>query len=150
MAYTYKYPRPALTVDIILIARQQDSSKVLLIQRKNDPYKGKWALPGGFIEMDETLEKAAERELKEETGVEGIEMKQFHVFDALNRDPRERTISTVHYGYTDKLLSIKGSDDAEDAQWFPLNKLPELAFDHQQILDKFTREYEQSSSMGHK
>lgn len=144
MAYIYKYPRPALTVDIILIARQQESNKILLIQRKSDPYQGKWALPGGFIEMNETLEQAAIRELKEETGVEAKDLKQFHVFDAINRDPRERTISTVHYSFTDKVLPAKGSDDAQDAQWFSFNELPELAFDHQHILERFKRQFQES------
>ena len=139
MAYTYKYPRPALTVDIIIIAKQGDKPMLLLIQRKNDPFKDKWALPGGFIEMDETLKEAAGRELKEETGADGVELKQFHAFDAVHRDPRERTISIVHYGFTDELLPVKGSDDAQDAKWFPLKNLPDLAFDHKEIMEKFVR-----------
>jgi 8-oxo-dGTP diphosphatase len=140
MEYCYKYPRPALTVDAIVIARDLPSpSSILLIQRKSDPYKGKWALPGGFVDVDETVKEAAVRELKEETGVEGIELEQFHVFDAPHRDPRERTISVVYYGFTDRILKVKGSDDAQDAKWFPLDALPELAFDHEQIIERFMR-----------
>ncbi len=142
MEYCYKYPRPALTVDAIVIARKavsglQSPVSVLLIQRKNDPYKGKWALPGGFVDVHETLKEAAARELKEETGVEGIDLEQFRVFDAPDRDPRERTISVVHYGFTDKILPVKGSDDAQDARWFPLDALPELAFDHGEVISRF-------------
>jgi 8-oxo-dGTP diphosphatase len=141
MAYTYKYPRAALTVDIILIAGPIVNPMLLLIQRKNEPYKGKWAFPGGFLDMNETLKQAAERELEEETGVKGIELKQFHVFDAIDRDPRERTISTVHFGFSDDLLPVKGGDDAQDAEWFQINNLPELAFDHREIIHKFIEKH---------
>lgn len=142
MEYSYKYPRPALTVDAIVIARKavsspQSPASLLLIQRKSDPYKGKWALPGGFVDIHETVKEAAARELKEETGVEGINLEQFQVFDAPDRDPRERTISVVHYGYTDKILPVKGSDDAQDAKWFHLNALPDLAFDHKEVIRRF-------------
>lgn len=150
MEYCYKYPRPALTVDAIVIAREGNPvpaspvsvlpspASLLLIQRESDPFKGKWALPGGFVDMDETVKEAAVRELKEETGIEGIDLEQFHVFDAPDRDPRERTISVVHYGFTDKPLPVTGSDDAQDARWFPLDALPELAFDHEEIIKQFS------------
>lgn len=138
MEYCYKYPRPAITVDAIVVAKEQGTQEMLLlIQRKSEPYKGKWALPGGFVDVNETLKEAATRELKEETGVEGVDLKQFNVFDAPGRDPRERTISVVHFGYTDKILTAKGSDDAQDARWFPLSDLPELAFDHEEIVERF-------------
>lgn len=156
MEYCYKYPRPALTVDIIVIAREpisvvpspisippspasglQSPVSLLLIRRKSDPYKGKWALPGGFVDIHETLKEAAARELKEETGAEGIDLQQFQVFDTHDRDPRERTISVVHYGYTDKILPVQGNDDAQDAKWFPLDALPELAFDHGEVIKMF-------------
>jgi len=138
MEYTYKYPRPALTVDAIVISRgANNSGMLLLIQRKNDPFKGKWALPGGFVDINEKLEEAAARELKEETGVGGLDLKQFYVFDAMDRDPRDRTISVVHYSFTNDILPVKGSDDARDAKWFPLNELPDLAFDHRTIIDQF-------------
>ena len=140
MGYTYVYPRPALTVDAIVIAKLKGENKLLLIQRKNDPFKGKWALPGGFIEMEETLEEACKRELREETGVENIEMKQFYVFDEVNRDPRERIISTVYYGFTNAELPLNGGDDAKEARWFSLISLPDLAFDHKEVMDKFIRE----------
>lgn len=142
MEYCYKYPRPALTVDAIVIARKTISglpspASLLLVQRKGDPYKGKWALPGGFVDVHEAVKEAAVRELKEETGIEGIDLEQFYVFDAPERDPRERTISVVHYGFTDHVLPVKGGDDAQDAKWFPLDDLPELAFDHKQIMERF-------------
>jgi 8-oxo-dGTP diphosphatase len=137
MEYCYKYPRPALTVDVIVIAKEHGDQMLLLIQRRSDPYKGKWALPGGFVDVHETVKDAAARELNEETGVEGIDLEQFQVFDAPDRDPRERTISVVHYGYTDKILPVKGSDDARDAKWFHLNALPDLAFDHKEVIRRF-------------
>jgi len=132
--FTYSYPRPAVTVDAILISNQ---NSVLLIERGRDPFKGKWALPGGFIEMDEELETACQRELEEETGLRVGELKQFRAFGGVNRDPRHRTISVLYYAFTDDELAACAGDDAAKAQWFPLDQLPELAFDHWQILEKF-------------
>ena len=140
MSYTYDYPRPALTVDAIVIAKAEDKNMLLLIQRKSDPCKDKWALPGGFTGIEETLEEACKRELMEETGVENIEFKQFYTFDAIDRDPRGRTISMVFYGFVSELFPLTGGDDARDARWFPLNALPELAFDHKEVVEKFVRE----------
>jgi len=133
--FSYKYPRPAYTVDIIII----QSGKVLLIKRAHPPYEGKWALPGGFMDMDETPEQAAIRELEEETGVIVKSLKQFRTYGAIDRDPRHRTISTVYYAVLDDKLSItpKAGDDAAEAEWFSLNKLPVLAFDHGVILEEF-------------
>jgi len=135
--YTYQYPRAALTVDAILISKQ---NSVLLIERGREPYKGKWALPGGFIEMDEPLEVACQRELEEETGIRIGELKQFKAFGAVDRDPRHRTISVLFYAFTNDELVASAGDDAAKAQWFSIYELPELAFDHQLILDEFKTE----------
>jgi 8-oxo-dGTP diphosphatase len=135
--YTYQYPRPAVTVDAILISKQQS---VLLIERGREPFKGKWALPGGFIEMDESLEVACLRELEEETGIRVGELKQFKAYGAVDRDPRHRTISVLFYAFTDEELIACAGDDAAKAKWFPINELPELAFDHHLILEEFKKE----------
>jgi len=135
--FTYSYPRPAVTVDTILVSPK---NSVLLIERGRDPFKGKWALPGGFIEMDEELETACQRELEEETGLKVGELKQFRAFGGVNRDPRHRTISVLFYAFTEDELVAKAGDDAAKAQWFLLNHLPELAFDHLQILEEFKAE----------
>jgi 8-oxo-dGTP diphosphatase len=135
--FTYSYPRPAVTVDAILISKQ---NSILLIERGRDPFKGKWALPGGFIDMDEELEAACQRELEEETGLRVGELKQFRAFGGVNRDPRHRTISVLFYAFTEDKLAACAGDDAAKAQWFPINQLPELAFDHGQILEEFKAE----------
>ncbi len=132
---TYTYPRPALTVDAIVLTKQPD--RILLIQRKKDPFAGMWALPGGFIEMDETLEQACRRELEEETGLVAEKLTQFKAFGDIHRDPRHRTISVVFYTLLKTPEKPKGMDDAADAKWFSLHHLPPLAFDHQKILKDF-------------
>lgn len=137
MGFSYKYSRPALTVDALIVAQRISQTMILLILRKADPYKGKWALPGGFVEITETLEEACKRELWEETGLRGIELQQFYTFDALDRDPRERIISTVFYGKADETFLVVGGDDAKKAQWFPILSLPKMAFDHSEIISKF-------------
>jgi 8-oxo-dGTP diphosphatase len=131
MNYSYAYPRPAVTVDAILLSKK---NSVLLIERNGEPFKGKWALPGGFIEMDESLETACRRELEEETGIRVGELKQFKAYGAVDRDPRGRTISVLFYAFTEEELVAYAGDDAANAQWFPIDQLPELAFDHSQIL----------------
>ncbi len=136
MSYTYQYPRPAVTTDAIVFLEKRDGLQVLLIQRKNEPFQGMWALPGGFLDMGETLEKCAERELEEETGLSGIKLKQLHAFSTIDRDPRGRTIGVAFWGFTTKENSlVKGGDDASEAKWFPIKKLPALAFDHTEILE---------------
>ena len=135
--FTYQYPRPAVTVDAVLISPR---NSVLLIERGKEPFKGKWALPGGFIEMDEELETACRRELEEETGLRVGELKQFRAYGGVNRDPRHRTISVLFYAFTDDELLACAGDDAAKVQWFSINQLPELAFDHRQILDEFKAE----------
>jgi len=111
--------------------------KVLLIQRLIPPFKDKWAIPGGFVNMDETVEQAAERELKEETGLENVILSQFKTYSAVDRDPRGRTISVVFTGIAKKDAVAVAADDAKDAAWYKVNNLPELAFDHQEILNEF-------------
>ncbi|MBN1769428.1 MAG: NUDIX hydrolase [Prolixibacteraceae bacterium] len=137
MSYTYQYPRPAVCADAIIVAKENGSISILLIKRKNNPYKGKWALPGGFVDMDEDLPDACMRELKEETGLEGIALHQFASFGKPGRDPRGRTISVVYWGIIYTKLTLSANDDAAEAQWFELNSLPPLAFDHQKIIEKF-------------
>lgn len=135
--FTYNYPRPAVTVDAILISSKRS---VLLIERGREPYKGTWALPGGFVDMDESLEAACKRELEEETGIQIREVKQFKAYGDVNRDPRHRTISVVFYAQTETELLSEAGDDAANARWFPLSDLPVLAFDHARILEEFKGE----------
>ncbi len=135
MSYQYNYPRAALTVDCVVFARDGDVLKVLLIRRASPPYPDCWALPGGFVEMHETLEEAALRELEEETGLRLAHAEQLRAFDGVNRDPRERVISVAHMAVVNIAdHSPKGSDDASEAAWFDLNALPSLAFDHGEVL----------------
>jgi 8-oxo-dGTP diphosphatase len=135
--FCYEYPRPAVTVDIVLVTRG-GNPRVLLIRRKHDPFAGLWALPGGFVDMDESLEAAARRELYEETGVQGEQvqrLEQLHTFGEPGRDPRGRTISVAYLAVVDPgQLTPKGADDAAEAAWHSLAKPPSLAFDHGQIL----------------
>ncbi|NOX46299.1 MAG: NUDIX hydrolase [Chlorobi bacterium] len=145
MSYTYKYPRPAVTTDAVVFLENDNGFEILLIQRKNEPFQGMWALPGGFVDMDETLEEGVVRELEEETGLKGIKLQQLHTFSTVDRDPRGRTIGTAYWGFTTKENSeVKGGDDANEAKWFPINKLPKLAFDHQEIVEMALLEIKQS------
>ncbi len=135
--YIYKYPRPSLTVDAAVFLKEVDVLKILLIKRKNPPYEGYWALPGGFVDMDESLDIAVQRELKEETGLDNIELVQLAAFGDVDRDPRGRTVSVVYYGETtSNNCKVKGDDDAAEAGWFDLNELPKLAFDHDNIVKR--------------
>jgi 8-oxo-dGTP diphosphatase len=135
--YTYQYPRAAVTTDALVFVKEDNEKYILLIERLNEPFKNKWAIPGGFIEMDETLEDACKRELEEETGLKVDKMVQFKTYDAVDRDPRHRTISTIFFTELDKKRQVKGGDDAARAEWFPVSGLPELAFDHEQIIKEF-------------
>jgi len=136
MPWTYEYPRPALTVDCVVFTGDGDTLQLLLIQRAHDPFAGCWALPGGFVDMDETAEDAAHRELKEETGISGVQLKQFGSFSAVDRDPRERVVSIAYVGLLDiEQFQAHGGDDAAAAAWHPVNDLPPLAFDHRKIVD---------------
>lgn len=131
--YTYDYPRPAVTADCVVFGCDGQDIKVLLIERGNEPYKGCWAFPGGFLNMDETAEQCALRELKEETGLELHSASQIGAFSDVHRDPRDRVITIAFYALTN-ISQVKGSDDAAKAQWFALNDLPPLAFDHELIM----------------
>lgn len=134
--YTYDYPRPMVTTDAAVFCPLNGTLHVLLIQRGKEPFKGKWALPGGFVEMDESLEDAAARELEEETGVSGVALRQYHTFGALERDPRGRVITVAYWGWLDKPCEVHASDDAMDARWHPVDSLPALASDHDIIIQR--------------
>ena len=131
--YCYKYPHPAVTSDCVIFGFDGVAIKVLLIQRGIEPYKDKWAFPGGFMQIDETVEECAKRELEEETGLKTTSVEQFYTFSDVNRDPRERVITVAHYALV-RLEEVKGGDDAMSAQWFAMNEIPSLAFDHDRIL----------------
>jgi 8-oxo-dGTP diphosphatase len=135
MSYCYQYPRAALTVDCVVFGFDEGELKVLLIQRGLEPFKGRWALPGGFVRVDETMDEAARRELAEETGLKSIFLEQLYTFGAVNRDPRERVVSVAYYALV-KLSEhrARAATDAANAEWFPVSKTPKLAFDHADIL----------------
>lgn len=135
LKYSYKYPHPSVTTDCVIFGFDGVKLKVLLVERGMAPYKGRWAFPGGFLNMDESAEEGALRELKEETGLEGAYIRQFHTFSAPQRDPRERVITIAYYALV-RMREVKGGDDASDARWFALDEVPPLAFDHDQILRK--------------
>ena len=136
MPYTYEYPRPALTVDCIIFAYAGPKKlQVLLIERAHAPFEGHWALPGGFVDMDEDLETAALRELQEETGVTKVYIEQLYTFGAPKRDPRGRVVSVAYYALVNPSLHpVKAASDAKNVQWFPVDNLPPLAFDHDEVL----------------
>jgi 8-oxo-dGTP diphosphatase len=135
MSYTYEYPRPCVTVDAIIFSEFADEWKLILIRRLNEPFKGMWALPGGFVEMDETLEEAVIREVQEETGLSKIDFRQLHTFSKVGRDPRHRTITTVFIGFASKdALNPVAGDDANEIGWFSIDRLPDLAFDHEEAI----------------
>lgn len=134
-SYTYKYPRVALSVDCVIVGHSTQGKHLLLIQRKNPPFQNQWALPGGFHDPGETVEQAAARELEEETSLTGIKLKQIAVFSEPTRDPREQVISVAHLGEVIMSEVIpKANDDANETEWFPLDNLPPLAFDHNKII----------------
>ena len=135
MPHTYQYPRAALTVDCAVFGFDDGELKLLLIQRGLEPFKGRWALPGGFVRVDETLDEAARRELAEEAGLKDVWLEQLYTFSAVDRDPRERVVSVAHYALV-KLTAhdAKAATDAADAKWFPVSRVPKLAFDHAEIL----------------
>lgn len=133
MEYTYKYPRPAVTADCVVITKETEP-KVLLIQRGIDPYKGCWAFPGGFMNVDETTEECAIRELEEETGLKLSTIHQIGAYSKVDRDPRGRTITVAYLAIIDAPVEVAGQDDAAKAEWFPLSDLPHLAFDHYDIM----------------
>ena len=140
-AFCYPNPRPAVTVDVVIVTRER-RPRVLLIRRKNEPFAGKWAVPGGFVEMDEALEAAARRELAEETGVRAEDLEQLHTFGDPGRDPRGRTVSVAFLTWVDDVAALnpRAGDDAAEVGWHHLERPPRMAFDHRDIL-AFARRY---------
>lgn len=132
--YCYEHPRPGVSVDIVIVRDREGVREVLLIQRRNDPFAGMWALPGGFVDIDETVEAAAKRELEEETGLTGVRLRQVGVFSKVDRDPRGRTISVAFAGTVGMRKKVRAGDDAGNAQWKAVDALPRLAFDHRAII----------------
>ncbi len=139
--YFYAYPRPAVTVDAVIFCRTSLEVKVLLIRRRHDPFAGRWAFPGGFVNEDETLEQAVERETFEETGIFLTDFRQFKAYSDPQRDPRHRTITVVFIAFSENELQPKPGDDAENAAWFGLSALPAMAFDHDVILKEIVNEF---------
>ena len=132
--YTYQYPHPAVTTDCVIFGYDlREGLSILLVQRGIDPFKGRWAFPGGFLRMDEDADTGARRELMEETGFEAESITQFGAFTAVDRDPRERVITIAYLALVRK-GDVQGGDDAADARWFPVTAVPPLAFDHDRIL----------------
>ena len=140
MSYSYKFPRPAVTADCVVITNEP-LPKVLLIQRGSDPFKGAWAFPGGFMNMNETTEECAIRELEEETGLKVATVHQIGAYSKVDRDPRGRTITVAYLAIVDSKKEVIGQDDAANAEWFPITELPHLAFDHYDIMQDAVRTY---------
>jgi 8-oxo-dGTP diphosphatase len=135
--FCYEYPRPALTVDAAVFTFVDKELKILLIKRGDEPYKEKWAFPGGFVNENETVEDAAKRELKEETAITDLQMEQFYTASAPGRDPRGWTVSVVFIGFTsEQSFNLKAGDDAAETAWHSVNTLPTLAFDHDELLKR--------------
>ncbi|MHC4840076.1 MAG: NUDIX hydrolase [Planctomycetota bacterium] len=134
MSHSYEFPRAAVAVDCVVFGLDDEGLKVLLIERGLAPFKGKWALPGGFVRVDESCDAAAKRELAEETGLKRVYFEQLYTFSGIKRDPRERVISVAYYSLVNLHdHKVRASTDAEKADWFDVNKLPKLAFDHKEI-----------------
>ncbi|SFE95655.1 NUDIX domain-containing protein [Thermophagus xiamenensis] len=135
--YCYSYPRPAVTADVVALAGQKKNNlQILLIKRKHPPFQDMWALPGGFVDIDEDIDAAAHRELEEETGLNGVALKQIGAFGKPHRDPRHRTITIAYLACLKQPALVEGRDDAAEAGWFSINHLPLLAFDHGDIIKK--------------
>ena len=135
MAVTYEFTRPALTVDAVVFGLDDEDLKVLLIRRDLEPFRGRWALPGGFVRVEESIEDAVRRELQEETGISEVFLEQLYTFGAVGRDPRERVVTVAYYALV-RLSDhrIKAATDARDAAWFAVSEARGLAFDHDRIL----------------
>ena len=131
--YSYKYPHPSVTTDCVIFGFDGGKLKVLLVERGLEPYKGRWAFPGGFVKMDESCEEGALRELEEETALKDTYVQQFHTYSDPNRDPRERVITVAFFALV-RIQEVEAGDDANKAQWFAIDEVPQLAFDHDVIL----------------
>lgn len=131
----------SLTADSVIFCKQNDILRILLVKRKYDPYKGSWALPGGFLKDEEPLEEGAKRELEEETGLKVENLHQIRAYGRPDRDPRGRTVSVAFWTELESEEEVKGSDDAAEAQWHDIQKLPKLAFDHHQIVKEALARY---------
>ncbi|HLJ89371.1 MAG TPA: NUDIX domain-containing protein [Candidatus Angelobacter sp.] len=135
MPFAYEFARPALTVDCVIFGLDEEGLKILLIKRALEPFRGRWALPGGFVQSDETVDAAARRELEEETGLQRVFLEQLYTFGDLDRDPRERTVTVAYYALVNLHdHRVQAATDAENAAWFDAADLPRLAFDHQTIV----------------
>ena len=134
--FSYQYPHPAVTTDVVVFTIRDGRLSILLVKRANPPFAGSWALPGGFLDIDEDLDGCAARELEEETGVSGLYLEQLYTFGATHRDPRERVISVTYYALVpqDALATPRAASDAADVGWHPFDELPLLAFDHADIV----------------
>lgn len=131
-----KYPKPSVTVDVIIFTIKDNQLKVLLVKRKNEPFKKMWAIPGGFVRINESLEEAARRELQEETGIKDVYLEQLYTFGDVNRDPRGRVITVAYFALVNsEKIRLKASTDVSDVKWFSVYKLPEVGFDHEKILN---------------
>ena len=136
MSYTYKYARPAVTADCVVFGLDEEDLKILLIQRGLEPFKGQWALPGGFAAVGETMEDTARRELEEETGLRDVFLEQLYTFSNPDRDPREHVVTVAHYALVNlSEHKVQASTDASNAAWFCIDDVPQLAFDHAEILN---------------
>jgi len=135
--FSYQYPHPAVTTDVVVFTIRNGRLSILLVKRANRPYRDEWALPGGFLNIDEDLDTCAARELEEETGISGVYLEQLYTFGAINRDPRERVISVTYYALLpqDSMVTPRAASDATDVGWYAFEDLPELAFDHAEIID---------------
>ena len=133
MEFVYKYPRPAVTADCVVMTKEANPH-VLLVERGFDPFKGRWAFPGGFMNMDETAEQCAIRELEEETGLKVSSIHQIGAYSKVDHDPRGRSITVAYLATIDAPAEVRGQDDAAKAEWFPIDALPPLAFDHEDIM----------------
>lgn len=147
--HCYEYPRPSVTTDSVIFKHEKGETNLLLIKRKNEPFKDMWAFPGGFLEMDEDTKTGAARELYEETGINCQNLIQSHVADKVDRDPRGRILSVIYCGYHfDMSKEARAMDDASEAKWHNINKLPTLAGDHLQILREVIIEFSESINLG--
>jgi 8-oxo-dGTP diphosphatase len=136
MKFKYRYPRPALTVDCVVFGLDDKGLKVLLIQRARKPFRGRWALPGGFVHVEESLESAARRELEEETGLRDVYLEQLYTFGEPDRDPRERVVTVAYYALVNlRDHHVQAATDAREAAWFAVPDVPALAFDHEKIIE---------------